>query len=201
MLCLGAGASDALGAGAGGGVANGRAGSPSGAFSSGLSGAMSTISGSPRLAYNGMLKVFTQSNDPSRKMWNRTEQTIAIAMARCAGSAGSGILTIADYATPGVRAPSRPIASREWDKPCTGPLANDVPGPREVSRQNEHTRVDVALDEFAAGHGRALRIGAKPARPLRLRHLHGAVHEITGEHGVTRSRRQTDRDVAGRVTW
>ena len=149
---LGAGASAALGAGAGGGDARGRAGSPGGAFSSGLSGAMSTINGSPRLAYTGMPRVFTQNNDPSRKMWNRTEQTTAITKARCAGSAGSGSLTIADYATRGVRAPSRPIASREGDEPCASPLASDVPGPRKVRGQDEDARVRVTLDEFATGH-------------------------------------------------
>src|SRR5215472_12780129 len=146
-----------------------------------------------------MLRALTQSSDPNSRMWNRTEQTTAIAMARCAGSSGSGSLTIADYATPGVRARSRPIVSRERDEACAGPLSNDVPGPRKVCGQNEDTRVDMALDKLATRHRRALRVGAKPARPLRLRHLHGTVHEITGEHGVTGASGQADTDVAGRV--
>src|SRR5262245_51588941 len=147
-----------------------------------------------------MLKVLTHSSDPSSRMWKRTEQTTAIAMARCAGSSGSGSLTIADYATPGVRARSRPIVSRVRDEACASPLSNDVPGSRKVSGQDENARIDVALDEFATGHRRALRVGAEPARPLGLRHLHGPVHEITGEDSVTGSSRQVDRDVAGRVT-
>src|SRR5262245_12094144 len=147
----------------------------------------------------GMPSVFAQSN-PSRRMWDRTGETTANVKARCTRSAGSGSLTIADYATPGVRAPSRRIVSREGDEPCACRLADDVPGPREVSRQDEDTRVDVALDELATGHCRALRVGAKPARPLGLGDLHRAVHEITGEHGVTGARRQTDRDVTRRVT-
>ncbi len=105
MLCLGAGGSAALAAGAGGGDAGGRAGSPSGAFSSGFSGAMSTMRGSPFLAYSGAPRVLTQTSEPSKKMCSRTEQTTATTNARWAGSAGSGSLTIADYATLSIGAP------------------------------------------------------------------------------------------------
>ena len=92
---VGARGSAVLGGGSG---AGGRAGLPSGAFSSGLSGAMSTMSGSPRLAYSGAPSVLTQTSEPSSRTWRRIEQTTATANARRAGSAGKDNLTTSDYA-------------------------------------------------------------------------------------------------------
>ena len=74
---------------------------------------MSTMSGSPFLPYSGTPRALTQINDPSKRMWSRIEQTTAIANARCAGSVGSGSLTIADYATLSIGLPTRRPASGE----------------------------------------------------------------------------------------
>ena len=107
---FGAGARGSAARGGGSG-AGGRAGLPSGAFSSGLSGAMSTMSGSPRLAYTGAPSVWTQTREPSNRMWSRIEQTTATANARRAGSEGSGNLTTSDYAMADGQG-SHPVAIR-----------------------------------------------------------------------------------------
>jgi hypothetical protein len=100
---LGLGAGGMAARGAGGGGPGGTAGFPSGAFSSGFSGAMSTMSGSPRLAYIGEVRVLTQTNEVSSRMWSRTDRTTAMANARRAGSSGNGTLTGSDYAMPARR--------------------------------------------------------------------------------------------------
>jgi hypothetical protein len=125
MLAFGGGAAATFGGeaaalGAGGGGAGGATGFPRGAFSSGRSGAMSTMSGSPGLARIGRARGLTRTIDASNRMWRSTEQTIAMASARRAGSAGRESFTVSDYA----------MVARHVGRPPVPSTASGRPPPR-----------------------------------------------------------------------
>src|SRR5207253_6196907 len=81
-------------------------------------------------------------------------------------------------------------------EPQPGLLPYDHARPREMGGQDQRAGIGVALDELAPRLGRLRAVVAEAARPLRLGHLHHAVHEIAGEHRGARARRQPYRDVA-----
>src|SRR5262249_36776472 len=96
--------------------------------------------------------------------------------------------------------PTRLVALDERDEARAFLFAHDEPGPRKVSGQDEDPGVGIALDEFATSHRRALGVGAEAARPRGPGALHRAVHEVAGEHRLSRGRGQPDRDVTRRMT-
>src|SRR6185369_10203304 len=69
----------------------------------------------------------------------------------------------------------------------------------EVGAEHGHAAVGVALAEGAARLAGLLDVAVEVAAPLRLGHLHGTVHEVPGDDGLTVARAQSHADVPGRV--
>ena len=78
-------------------------------------------------------------------------------------------------------------------------LLHDEAGAGKVRGADEHAGVGHPLHEGLAGAGGVRHVGAELARPLGLRHLHHAVHEVAGEDGFAGLRRQPHAGVARRV--